>query len=250
MGRTGGGLAFSPSLRYKAPVMEQPNSESASDPPGPIRLLAVSVEKKLGETLIGTLNPGNPAADTVATEEGEVFTCETCDTFPADPKEQNALLADVSVVLLHIRFLDAATLEALRDLTQVLLPKRLPTMILLVREEGEVDFKISCRECGQKLWVRDTDEGKRGRCPNCRQAFPLPSQVDHVRRELTLPDGVPITQVAQGDLPSCRDALGKVKSLLSGELVEVLSAAELEALLKKTVRVELTSPDDSSAGSA
>lgn len=172
--------------------------------------------------------------------EGDRFVMTVCGGVPEAPDDRRELLAAISAVVLQVRFLDAKSLEELRAATRALAPERMPLAVFLVREEGEVDFKISCRDCGQKLWVRDTDEGKRGRCPNCRKAFPLPSQAVHVRQELGLPDITSITRIVHGSAASCRNALAEVKSHLIGGWVDDAGEVDPEALMKKTVRVELT----------
>ena len=86
--------------------------------------------------------------------------------------------------------------------------------VILFREEGEIDFKMSCPACGQKLWVRDTDVGKRGRCPNCKKAFKLPSQAGHLKSQLMLPDAVPALTVVRGKAASCRGALASLIAYL------------------------------------
>lgn len=115
--------------------------------------------------------------------------------------------------------------------------------VLLFREEGEIDFKMSCPACGQKLWVRDTDEDRRGRCPNCKKAFRLPSQAQHVKAELSLPDAVPVTRVVRGNASSCRNALINLKSHLTGGIVASEQAFDANILMKSTVRMELDEDD-------
>lgn len=75
----------------------------------------------------------------------------------------------------------------------------LPTCLMIYRTENETDFKMSCPYCGQKIWVRDADVDKRGRCPNCKKGFTLPRQDDHVGRALKLKEGVEIHRVERGN---------------------------------------------------
>ena len=93
------------------------------------------------------------------------------------------------------------------------LPEK-PTAVFLFRDADEIDFKMSCPACGQKLWVRDTDEGKRGRCPNCKTAFHLPSQPQHVKTELSLHGEIPVARVVGKDARSCRNALENLRGHL------------------------------------
>jgi hypothetical protein len=217
-------------------------------PSSPLRILILSPQQDWGEAFVEAVSPPSEAGVAEVVVEGDRFVLRICDRIPDAADDRRTLLSDISAVLLQVRFLDAKSLEELRSATRALAPERLPLAVFLVREEGEVDFKISCRDCGQKLWVRDSDEGKRGRCPNCRKAFPLPSQAGHVRQEMGLPDVVPITRIIHGSSASCRNALAEVKSHLIGGWVDEGEAVDPEALLKKTVRVELTSLGDETHG--
>jgi predicted RNA-binding Zn-ribbon protein involved in translation (DUF1610 family) len=111
--------------------------------------------------------------------------------------------------------------------------------VILFREEGEIDFKMSCPACGQKLWVRDTDIGKRGRCPNCKKAFKLPSQAGHLKSQLMLPDAVPALTVVRDKASSCRGALASLIAHFAGAIVPSVEKMDSETLKKTTVRVQV-----------
>lgn len=149
---------------------------------------------------------------------------------------------------LLVRFLDVVSLDRIRAIYRRLpLEKSVPLAILLFRQEGEMDFKISCPSCGQKLWVRDSDGGRRGRCPNCQKGFRLPSQSGFLRGQLALPDSVATLTVINGRASSCRGALAHLIGHLGGTIV---GAANLdhETLKKSTVRVELPEGDQTAHG--
>jgi hypothetical protein len=150
--------------------------------------------------------------------------------------------------VLLLRFLDIVSLDRIRAIYRRLPADRsAPLAILFFRQEGEMDFKISCPSCGQKLWVRDSDGGRRGRCPNCQKGFRLPSQAGYLRSQLALPDSVATLTVINGRPASCRGALAHLIGHLGGAIVGVTSL-DHETLKKSTVRVELQDSDSTAHG--
>lgn len=120
---------------------------------------------------------------------------------PAVPP--SATPANVDLVFGLLRHIDIVSLQALDQLYSSFpeLANR-PTLFLIFRQENEADFKMSCPYCGQKLWVRDADLDKRGRCPNCKKGFTLPNQEAHVAATLNLPSTTPVRRVIHGDTAS------------------------------------------------
>ncbi len=107
---------------------------------------------------------------------------------------------EVDIVLGLIRYVDMVSLKALGELIKAVADvKHCPSSVMVYRKEQEGDFKMSCPYCGQKIWVRDADQDKRGRCPNCHKGFTLPCQLDHVARALQLPFSVSVRKAVQGD---------------------------------------------------
>lgn len=152
--------------------------------------------------------------------------------------EETVREADGVVVLL--RFLDVVAMDRLRSLYRRLPADRSsPLLMLLFREEGERDFKVSCPACGQKLWIRDEDVGKRGRCPNCTKAFRLPSQAGFLRTQLMLSDAVQILTVISGRVAACRGALANLVGQMNGAIVTAALAVDQDVLKKTTVRVQI-----------
>ena len=114
--------------------------------------------------------------------------------------------ADALVWLVH--FLDARSIEDARSLlTKVLADRTAPMGVFIYRPEAERQFKISCPECGQKLWVMEHEIGMRGRCVNCRRPMMIPTPSEYLRRMLDLPDSVPVLNVVRSDASLCRGAL-------------------------------------------
>jgi hypothetical protein len=114
--------------------------------------------------------------------------------------------ADALVWLVH--FLDTRSIEDARSLLErVLADRSAPMGVFIYRPEAERQFKISCPECGQKLWVMEHEIGMRGRCVNCRRPMMIPTPSEYLRRMFRLPDSVPVLNVVRSDASLCRGAL-------------------------------------------
>src|SRR5205814_8967692 len=107
--------------------------------------------------------------------------------------------------------LDSLSMDRVKDIYRNLPSEKVtPLAVVVCRETGESEFKISCPACGQKLWVRDSDVGRRGRCPQCKKAFTLPSQANHLKSQLLLPDTVNIVNATLNNVASCRGVVAGV----------------------------------------
>jgi hypothetical protein len=136
--------------------------------------------------------------------------------------------ADAAIML--VRYLDQHSLARLKEVYRLLNAEAfMPKSILVLREPKEVEFKISCTYCGQKLWVRDRDAGRRGSCPQCRKTFFVPTQKSYITSFLMLTDTVPIQSVTSGD-SSCKNTLAA--------LIERIVNME-DGLKSSTMRIEL-----------
>lgn len=121
-----------------------------------------------------------------------------------------------------VRFVDILTLQKLDQLlTDQGAGKSRPCVLLIYRNEHETDFKMSCPFCGQKLWVRDADQDKRGRCPHCSKGFTLPDQQEHVISALGLPASVVVKKITRQDPGS-----------FAGPLRDILQLSTVESSLK------------------
>ena len=149
-------------------------------------------------------------------------------------------MAKADAIAIVVRFLDVLSLEKIKNIYRHL-PDQLaiPVTIFMLRDKGEADFKISCPSCGQKLWLRDTDVAKRGRCPNCTKPFVILSQGDHLKSQLMLPDKVEVFKSTRNNPESFQAALIK----LCGGLPAGIKPADLnvsdEALKNATVRIQI-----------
>ncbi len=121
------------------------------------------------------------------------------------------MLLKANAFLLLVRFMDVISLDKIRAIyRRIPGDQPIPLAIVILREEGEADFKISCPACGQKLWVSDAEADKRGRCPNCKKAFKLPSQTAHIKAQLMLPDNIPTITATRDKSNSCKGALTNI----------------------------------------
>lgn len=150
---------------------------------------------------------------------------------PARPPLEGLDLRLVNGVVVLVRFLDSVSMEQVKALHHAL-PSHtvLPQVVVIFREAGESEFKMSCASCGQKLWVRDSDAGRSGRCPHCRKIFILPTQSGILKSYLMLTEATPVLQVIKGKAATGRAV---VTALL--DRVKAVS----EAMKSQTMRVQI-----------
>jgi hypothetical protein len=138
-----------------------------------------------------------------------------------------------------VRFVDVLSLQRMGErLGGVPGRKTVPLAVLVYRNENESDFKMSCPYCGQKLWVRDADVDKRGRCPHCRKGFTLPRQEEHVQSTLKLPDSVPVLRIQRNDAGSLAGPLRRILSLRKESVLDNLDMKSQAANQTMNVDVE------------
>ncbi|MFH1476405.1 MAG: hypothetical protein ABIH24_02780 [Verrucomicrobiota bacterium] len=200
-------------------------------------LLILSIYHELAEEFLCSLTAEPKAVVPVGDFQ---TTCEIVDGDPRQDPNFAEHLAKADAIGIVVRFLDVLSMEKIKNIYRSLPdPLGIPLAIFMLREKGEVDFKISCPSCGQKLWLRDTDVAKRGRCPNCTKPFVILSQGDHLKSQLILPDKVETFTVTRGDPESFRTALIK----LFGGMPAGIKPADLsvsdEALKNATVRIQI-----------
>lgn len=195
------------------------------------RVLVLSIYRDLAEAFIESAATGN-LADKV------VF-----DVVAGDPHQNpgwEEMVANADAMAFVVRFLDVLSLDKIKSVFRAL-PSEIdvPLGMFMLRDENEIDFKISCPACGQKLWLRDTDVGKRGRCPNCKKPFVILSQQDHIRSQLLLPDAVPITKIVRNDTAVCKQALETLVEAASAGIVPADTSVSSEALKNATMRIQI-----------
>ena len=200
-------------------------------------ILIMSIYRELAEEFLSSFT-AEPKAEVAIGDSLATF-----DIVAGDPSLEPTFaehLAKANAIAIVVRFLDVLSLEKIKNIYRSLPdPLNIPVAIFMLRDKGEVDFKISCPSCGQKLWLRDTDITKRGRCPNCNKPFVILSQGNHLKSQLILPDKVEAYKVTRSNPESFQDALIK---LLGGPPVGIKSAdlsVSDEALKNATVRIQI-----------
>ena len=153
-----------------------------------------------------------------------------------------AALAECAAAALLVSHIDAVSIERLRAAYR-LLPSEyvLPAAILILRQPGKMEFKMSCPTCGQKLWVRDEDKGRNGRCPRCKKSFVLPSQTAHLKGVLMTPEVVPLITVTDGNAHNCRGPIAALAERAS---------RQAHALKSATMRVQVSDAPPGATDSA
>lgn len=200
-------------------------------------VLVIAIYRDLAEDFIGSMGAENGNKLTIGNHE------VLLDVFVGDPAEDATFAERVDksqAVTILVRFLDVLSLNKIKNMFHHLTQAgSVPKGVFYLRDKGELDFKISCPSCGQKLWLRDTDVSKRGRCPNCSKPFVILSQSDHLKTQLLLPTGIPCLKVIRKDNDSIRTAIGKLlESKLSG-IIPADESATLEAMKHATVRIQV-----------
>lgn len=200
-------------------------------------LLVVAIYRDLAEDLLGAAATGETSELTIGSQRVAM------DVFVGDPADDAAFaerVAKAQAITMLVRFLDVLSLDKIRNVYHHLAQAgTVPKAVFYLRDKNELDFKISCPSCGQKLWLRDTDISKRGRCPNCSKPFVILSQADHLKTQLLLPEGMPIIKVIRKDNDSFRAAIAK---LLESEAIGLKPAdaeVSMEALKHATVRIQV-----------
>lgn len=202
-----------------------------------VNLLILSIYRELAEAFIEPVS---------AEQKSELVLGNTrvmFDIIAGDPSQDPTFeehIAKADAIAIVARFLDVLSLDKLKMIYRHL-PNELnvPVALFLLRDKGEMDFKISCPSCGQKLWLRDNDIGKRGRCPNCKKPFIILSQSDHLKSQLMLPESVPIIKLVRTDTESFRLAIAQLLDAMSVGIKPAAADLTAEALKNATVRVQV-----------
>jgi hypothetical protein len=205
-----------------------------------IHALVLTIHEDMGGNFVQTVCPDAAGTAGHAIIDGQRYSLSVLADDPRQSSTWSQRVVKSDTLVLQVRFMDALSMDRLKAICSHL-PRNPPKPmgVFLLREEGEIDFKMSCLSCGQKLWVRDTDEGKRGRCPNCKKGFRLPSQVHHAKEQLELAENVPVARITRGNPTSCRNALSNLKEHLAEGMVMTESNPDSEIPLKPTVRIDI-----------
>lgn len=202
-----------------------------------VNILALSIYRDLAEdfalSLMSDLNEAVELGDHQV--KFSIFAGD-----PAQDPSFDECMRQANAVALIVRFLDVLSMDKIKSIYRHLPDEiNVPFAVFLLRDRGEVDFKISCPSCGQKLWLRDTDVGKRGRCPNCKKPFVISSQQDHLKTQLMLPDSVEVVQTTRGDHESVKTAVLGLLGSLSFGIKPAVTDFNAEALKNATMPIQI-----------
>jgi hypothetical protein len=164
------------------------------------------------QTATGAAEPAARGAVEIERIAVELF--ELCSDPEREPRWRDAVATADGAVLLG-RSLDGPSIVALTRRHECLKSAAGTGIgVFLFREPGERGFKISCWDCGQKLYVDDAEVGKRGSCVSCGRGFRIGTPTEYLRSALGLPDSTPILCVTRGDASVCRGALAHLLARL------------------------------------
>ena len=205
----------------------------------PIPILVVSGEVEAGEAVKADLAVTTNGTHDIPFQERSLRVGMKLGT-PEPREEWKQAMEQAAALALLVRHVDVLSLDRIREIYTLMFEELgKPFSVMILRNEGESDFKMSCPHCGQKIWVRDSDVNKRGRCPNCKKGFNLPSQIRHLRTNLQLSEDVPVMMVVKGNAASAKIALITLAKSLFGGTIEGGEAFVRDAVLNNTVRVDI-----------
>ncbi len=203
-----------------------------------IHTLVLSIYRELAEAFTEPLKTDQQSSALTIDKHQVVFEIVAGDPDLDPTFEERVARADAIAIV--ARFLDVLSLDKIKMIYRRLPDNlRAPMAIFLLRDKDEVDFKISCPSCGQKLWLRDSDVNKRGRCPNCKKPFIILSQADHLKSQLVLPDNVPVVTLIRNDAASFQAVMAQLLGALTVGLKPATEEMTAEALKNLTVRVQI-----------
>jgi phage FluMu protein Com len=143
-------------------------------------------------------------------------------------------LAGVDQALLIVHNMDLISVQRLRTLRDHMRQQQVPPYHWVVmRPEGEDEFKISCIECGQKMMIPDGRRGVDARCPKCRKVFTIPSR-DEYFQMVTGETDTDLIKVADAADP---DSLAAIVKLLAANGASAGEARQPAAPGKTKIRI-------------
>jgi len=207
------------------------------------------IYQEMGETFVQAVRGEEAAGAGLLTIDGYTLSLEVLAGDPRVNPAWEETIKDADALIVLVRFMDVISMDKIKSIYRHLPnDQSVPLAFILFREEGETDFKISCTACGQKLWVRDQDVGKRGRCPNCKTAFRLPAQKEHLKEQLMVPDAVPIMMVDRGHPATARKAVTKLLERLTGDTISEEQDFDPNVLKQSTMRIQVQPGDTTHEG--
>ncbi len=214
---------------------------SPADTPRPRNVLLLCISQDFGAQFLSAVTATCGAGGRRLVAGGETLDLEV---LAGDPRLNPAwpdLLKKGDGYLLLLRHLDHISMDKVQAIYSHLLRDAYgPLAVFVVREPGELEFKVSCLACGQKLLVRDSDVNKTGRCPYCKEAFRLMAQTEYVRSQLRLPDAVPVARVCPTDPAPIQAALLELAQRIRRPAVSALEMRDDQAAKRATTRIQIT----------
>ncbi len=185
--------------------MPEPETESAAR----LSLCVLTIDVTAGVSFIQTVCGLGGSSDMLL--DGVPVHLELCTYEAGREPEVIARLSEADAVALLVHHIDAPAMDLLKNAYRIVPGEhKLPTSLLIVREAGRMEFKMGCPACCQKLWVRDEDQGRVGRCPHCKKNFVLPAQAVLIKQHLMLPASLPVVTVMVGNPGACRGPLASL----------------------------------------
>jgi len=193
-------------------------------------IAVLAAQADLSEAFLSTCGAQPPRYEIALPTGGEAGMLPV----PTSVLAAGEFVADVQradAILLLVRFTDRETMDEIR-----LALGRLPAgvirnlNVLLCRNAGEAEYKMSCPKCGQRLLIRDALAFQRIACPNCKKGFTVPGQTDLLHEQLMISSMKTIRKVTLGDAASCQHALASI----TWQVHEVSDAAK-----SSTMRIDL-----------
>lgn len=210
----------------------------------PLNLFIVSADAEVANALYEEVCAEELISEGMTRVNGCIVCVDVLVGSPAETPSFRHKMAQAGALLVGVRHIDMVSLEALRTVMAGLEGLDIPVGVVILRNDAETDFKMSCVYCGQKLWVMDSDVDKRGRCPNCKKAFTLPAQNRMLRVQLKLPDSLPVQIVYKGNPFTTRGVVANLVGSTDGDIFETEDDISPETLKKSTVRVQIQDVED------
>lgn len=132
---------------------------------------------------------------------------------------------DVDKAVLLVHHMDLLSVQQLRSMYHAVEKNpEMRTLIALYKKSDEHEFKISCIECGQKMWIPEGREGSKAKCPKCRKHFEIRTRENHMRMVLGVLEGVPAEVVEANDPQTFKMALAKLLGVKPSRSSSAVSA--------------------------
>lgn len=206
-----------------------------------VEVPVVCIAREHGQRFIQSIvSQPEPLAEAEVEYEQMMIRLSTFDADPEKTPQWDEAIQRAHALVLLVRHMDAQSIQALSTrYVRIDKNRTVPLGVFIVRAEGEKEFKISCADCRQKLWVEEAAIGKRGRCPTCKKMFLIPTQTEYLREKLALPDAVPVLKVIEGNADLCRGALSNLLARTGPGVLYTMDNDPRDFLKRNTVAIQV-----------